>query len=533
MSSTEDMFDLSDDIEFQQSPSPPPVTPTPPTPTPPTPSPVSATPPGQGAEALPQPSLFESQAIHHEYPPDVDTRKTFHINDCSKIRLDFLDEEGNKVSPSRYTSNLELIKIMKSLILSENSKYRHSTAVNIVYSDLLKEDIQKQVLHKLSSEFSEFISSDSCPLKDATLYTNIENVEDINLDRIFDKCVELGGNLMTSFATICFNSETVPQILENCSKYQKQRLLAIIAISAITRNRNVNVLQKILGEFFKLKSANRQVLQILHRLGLSLVSMAVRSDMDVISSHFMTDVKSRKVEIMKWAVDRDMLDKLVKYEIISDTDNKNNKLKRKPSVKYTPCEFVDKIVDLGELESLAENISVAPNEDVQSMVNKYGSAKEALEVHLDNCPAAFTVTYDNIDMGRTTNEFLGDAFVDQSLHWCSSMVFEDVVCANELKDSEPKRPASVEFDKLVKLNKEELNHLLTNYTQLVINLIVKNWPKCFPDMKSKQIRHQYSKQFEAGVKAFTGPLVCETESTLEVLKLNEVQDFWNTLILGH
>ena len=82
-------------------------------------------------------------------------------------------------------------------------------------------------------------------------------------------------------------------------------------------------------------------------------------------------------------------------------------------------------------------------------------------------------------------------------------------------------------------NKEELNHLLTNYTQLVINLIVKNWPKCFPDMKSKQIRHQYSKQFEAGVKAFTGPLVCETESTLEVLKLNEVQDFWNTLILGH
>ena len=167
------------------------------------------------------------------------------------------------------------------------------------------------------------------------------------------------------------------------------------------------------------------------------------------------------------------------------------------------------------------------------MVIKYGSAKEALEVHLDNCPAAFTVTYDNIDMGRTPNEFLGDASVDQSLHWCSSMVFEDVVCANELKDSEPKRPTSVDFNKLVKINKEELHHLLYNYTQLVINLIVKNWPKCFPDMKSEQIRHQYSKEFEAGVKEFTGPLVCETESTLEVLKLNGDNYFCNTLFTGH
>ena len=55
------------------------------------------------------------------------------------------------------------------------------------------------------------------------------------------------------------------------------------------------------------------------------------------------------------------------------------------------------------------------------MVIKYGSAKEALEVHLDNCPAAFTVSYDNIDMGRTPNEFLGDAAVDQSLHWCGGV----------------------------------------------------------------------------------------------------------------
>ena len=96
------------------------------------------------------------------------------------------------------------------------------------------------------------------------------------------------------------------------------------------------------------------------------------------------------------------------------------------------------------------------------------------------------------------------------------MVFQDVVTGNELTDNHTTEgPTNVNFSEIVKLSKDEKNHLLENYTQLVINLIVKHWPKCLPDMRSQQITHQYTKQFEAGVNAFTGPLVCETESTLE------------------
>ena len=46
-------------------------------------------------------------------------------------------------------------------------------------------------------------------------------------------------------------------------------------------------------------------------------------------------------------------------------------------------------------------------------------------------------------------------------------------------------------------------------------MIVVNWPKSFPDLKKEKVTHQYTDQFEAGVKSFTGPLVCESESSIE------------------
>ena len=82
-------------------------------------------------------------------------------------------------------------------------------------------------------------------------------------------------------------------------------------------------------------------------------------------------------------------------------------------------------------------------------------------------------------------------------------------------DHHAERPDNVDFSELVKISKDERNHLLENYTKLVINLIAKNWPNCLPDMKTKQITHQYTRKFEAGVTSFIGLLVCETESTLE------------------
>ena len=162
-----------------------------------------------------------------------------------------------------------------------------------------------------------------------------------------------------------------------------------------------------------------------------------------------------------------------------------------------PNELTPLIVDIGELKSACDDLVTSGR--VIEMIKKEGSAKDALEKHLDTCPAAFTVTYDNIDIGVTPNEYIGEFSKDQSLHWCSSMVVEDVVLGNELTDHESERTENLDFNHLVKLTNDEKNHLLANYTKLVINIIVNNWPKSFPDLKSEKIPHQYTQQFEAGV----------------------------------
>ena len=347
-----------------------------------------------------------------------------------------------------------------------------------------------------------------------TLFSNLENLVELDLNRIFNKCKELAGNLMKALFIVCFGYEKWSEELESNLKYEKQRLLSIVAISAVTRNRNINVIQKILGEFFKIKSSNRQVLQLLQRLGLSLVTKALRSDMDVISTHFMEDVKRRKGELEDWDRERKMFENELKSEQ-GPTEQFLN-LDGKVSVRFTSCELIPQILDLSEHELLNEEVSLVPDIHVLEMIVEHGSVRAALDHHLDNCPAAFTVTYDNIDIGSAPNEYITDVTKDQSLHWCSSMIFQDVVTGNELTDNRTTEGhKNVNFSEVVKISEDEKNHLLENYTQLVINLIVKHWPKCLPSMKTQQITHQYTQQFEAGVHAVTGPLVCETESTLE------------------
>ena len=518
MSSNEDMFDLSDTCDdmspmLLESPTPPTPTPPAPSPTPPTPTPPSRTPP-QTTPSQTKPltdSETEDPSIGSFLKSDS---RMAGISECSQIRLEFLDSEGNKVSQSRYTDNVEIIKIMKALILSETPKFRNSAAVNIASSDLLQANIKHHVLQNISREFSEFLARDECPLKDISLFKSSESLAEIDIGNIFEKCRMVAGSLLQSLSVLCFGVEEVDKTLTENSKYEKQRLLAILAISAITRNRNFNVIQKILGDFFKLKNANRQVLQLLQRMGLSLVSMTLRSDMDSISTHFMVDVQKRKLEIEQWALERDMLEKEVKAEAIENAKSpQSHHFGRKLCVRYTPSELIVPIVDIGEFVS--PKADLVPSTEVLQMIHQHGSAQTALDDHLDNCPAAFTVTYDNIDIGVAPNEYIADVTKDKSLHWCSSIVFEDVVLGNELIDAASGRAEKVDFDNLVKLSKNEKHHLLANYTKLVINLVVKNWPNCFPELKTEKITHQYTSQFEAGVKSLTGPLVCETESTLE------------------
>jgi hypothetical protein len=144
------------------------------------------------------------------------------------------------------------------------------------------------------------------------------------------------------------------------------------------------------------------------------------------------------------------------------------------------------------------------------------NSKAALSLHLENRPKCMTVSYDNIDGNAKSNDFvLGDER-ENSYHWCSSVIFEDVVSANEISDSKV-QPSILEIPAEVRMcvTPEENEHLLQNYTIFVMHLIKTHWPKLFPTMKSTPyIEHQYTKLFNEGVNCWVGPLVFEDESTI-------------------
>ena len=74
---------------------------------------------------------------------------------------------------------------------------------------------------------------------------------------------------------------------------------------------------------------------------------------------------------------------------------------------------------------------------------------------------------------------------DKFLHWCSSIIVEDVVLGNELVDHHTSRAETVDLNNIARLTDDETDHLLNNYTQLVMNVVADNWPNCFPEMKRK------------------------------------------------
>ena len=103
---------------------------------------------------------------------------------------------------------------------------------------------------------------------------------------------------------------------------------------------------------------------------------------------------------------------------------------------------------------------------------------------------------------------------DQSIDWTSSIIVEDVVDAKEISDVKVERSCE-DFEDKVHLTINEEEHLLIDYGQLLLNIIKSNWPNAFPDLVVTRIRHQYSREFENEVKIWTGPLICENESTLD------------------
>ena len=457
------------------------------------PSPPSPTPPSPGRPAP------ELQSNFQDHEPQA--QKNVELKKVSKIKIEFFDGDGVKIRQTRYSNHAEIIDIVSNVVRSTETNYLSAAASKLCESDLFKHEIHEYVIKNISKQVEAFITSEDCPLRNPNLMSEIEKLSEFDFEQVFMKCMELGGEFLNSICKICFG---VDRIDGDGQKYLRQRLLAILAISTFSRSRKVNVFQKILGEFFKLKNTGKQALQLLHRLGLSVVTMSIRADQDVIGTHFLNETKRRKYEIETWFERRKMLESILD--------------KTKLSVEFIDEKYVPAIVDLGEEypKTKEKHDLYQPDEYVLELIKQHGGDAEiAVERHLDSRPKLYDVSYDNIDITVNSHEFIMGQ-KDNSIHWCSSIVVEDVVEAREISDVNVDRNIlKSDFEERIDLTTDEIEHVFDSYVELVANFIAANWPNVLPDLKVSRIKHQYSQEFEKEVKIFTGPLVCETESTLE------------------
>ena len=248
-----------------------------------------------------------------------------------------------------YTDDSDIIDIVTSLVRGNEAKYTIATVSKFCESVQFKQHIQKNVLRNFSQTFSEYLSSETCPLKNRTVFSEFEDLSEIDLSKMFDQILLEDKEYISALCLLCFGVDL--ESMED-TKNLKQRLMAVIAISAYTRNQKTNTVLKILGEYFKLSNTGKQGLQLLQRLGLTLVPKSIRENQDTIGSHFLHEIKERKNEIELWHERRKVLETLVKEK----------RSRQKPSSRCHPLtlefiedKFVDEILDLGEHFSVVRN----------------------------------------------------------------------------------------------------------------------------------------------------------------------------------
>ena len=158
---------MSSDDMFEPSPTPPtpsPLTPRQSNPDPESPSPMipasssvsnanhnsNATSTHQTPSA---PTDFESYCSDNSYfETDVDMHfEKVNNYKIVKVKVDFLDADGNKVDQTRYSEDPEIVEVMCSLIRSNVPKYKKTTVTKVCKSSLFKTEVQNCILHKLSN----------------------------------------------------------------------------------------------------------------------------------------------------------------------------------------------------------------------------------------------------------------------------------------------------------------------------------------------------------------------------------------------
>ena len=137
-------------------------------------------------------------------------------------------------------------------------------------------------------------------------------------------------------------------------------MVAVVAIAAFSRSRKTNVVQKMLGEYFKMSNTGKQGLQLLQRLGITLVPKSIRENQDTIGTHFLAEVKESKNQIESWHERRIVLETLAK----TNHFHRNNASERRElTVKYESDKFAEKILDLAEyLTNVGSDVPVEPDQ---------------------------------------------------------------------------------------------------------------------------------------------------------------------------
>ena len=487
-------------------------TPGSPSPTPPNPSclaslsPPSPTPPFLGVN-----SSLSSDEESPNTKVTEDLGENLHINVTAVklVKIEFLDDNGFKVKQTRYCQDANIIEILENLVRFEDPKRKSATVSKVCNSVHFKELVKKKVLQDCSQKFSEYLSSDLCVLKNNKLSPDFEDLSTIDLTEMYDKCLDQQQDFLSALSLLVFG-QGLESITEN--NHLKQRLMAVIGISAFSRNQKINLVQKMFGEYFKLSNTGKKGLQLMQRLGLSLVPKSIRENQDVIGVNFLSEVKERRKSLEGWHERRKILESMAKKKKVERREEMNC---GEQKVVFVDDKSVDQIVELGEFLAVVQDDleAVGPDNYILELIEATGGEVEALEKHLDTRPKHYDVTFDNVDIGRVSCEYLiGQK--DLSFHWTSSIIVEDIVDAREISDEKVERKES-KFEDRINLSKPEKEHLLQDYTQLLLNIIKVNWPTAFPNLALNRIKHQYSEEFEGGVKVWTGPLVCENESNLE------------------
>ena len=131
-------------------------------------------------------------------------------------------------------------------------------------------------------------------------------------------------------------------------KFEKQRIFAVLCIAAFTRNQKENIFQKLIGNSCQMKNASKQCLQLLQRLGVSLVPTTLRADEDKLGSTFMAEFSQRKLDIEEWNNLREILEKMFRKE-------ETQKLLRKMDprcVKFYDDDFCEALIDIADVNNI-------------------------------------------------------------------------------------------------------------------------------------------------------------------------------------